>query len=207
MDTPKTQYIIWKDVDLRALKMDDSFITNWHIFPWTKIVSKPGIPSCSVADFGDMSNICFSVRSVVFAAELRLLSTFFSMNVADSIVTAINIHQKNVLLHFPYHWKFFPVLSHLISHPIHEWSWFYRQFQFCSIVSHDEILRSCHFLRIDFIRSSRSVTRCFLVPYGLHGSVEKNFLFTRSNYSYRSYVIVSVLHSWEDQARSSSNFA
>ena len=53
---------------------------------------------------------------------------------------------------------------HLIIHPIHEWSWFYRQFQFCFIVSHDEILRSCQFLRIDIIRSPWSVTRCFSVP-------------------------------------------
>ena len=29
---------------------------------------------------------------------------------------------------------------HLIIHPMHEWSWFYRQFQFCVIVSNDEIL-------------------------------------------------------------------
>ena len=76
--------------------------------------------------------------------------------------------------------------SHLIVHPIHEWSWFYRQLQFCFFVSHEEILRSCHFLRIDIIRSPRSATRCFFVPYGLRGSVEKNFLVIRSNFSYHS---------------------
>ena len=75
--------------------------------------------------------------------------------------------------------------SHLITHPIHEWSWFYRQFQFCSIISHDEILRICHFLRTD-IRSPWSITKCFSVPYGLRGSVEKNFLVIRSNFSYHS---------------------
>ena len=38
------------------------------------------------------------------------------------------------------------------------------------------------------IRSPRSVTRCFLVPNGLRGSVETNFLMreTRSNSSYHS---------------------
>ena len=51
--------------------------------------------------------------------------------------------------------------SHLIIDPIHEWSWFYWQFQFCFIVS---------------------------VPNGLRGFVEKNFLVrvTRSNFSYHS---------------------
>ena len=41
----------------------------------------------------DMSNICLSVRSAVFTMELRLFWKFFPMNVADSIVTAINIPQ------------------------------------------------------------------------------------------------------------------
>ena len=44
-----------------------------------------------------MSKICrtfaSSVRSVVFAMELRLFWKFLPMNTADSIVTAINIHQ------------------------------------------------------------------------------------------------------------------
>ena len=71
--------------------------------------------------------------------------------------------------------------SHLIIYPIHEWSWFYSQF--CFIVSNDEILRSCLFLRFDIIRSHRSVTKCFLVPYGLRVSVEKNFHVTKSNFS------------------------
>ena len=77
--------------------------------------------------------------------------------------------------------------SHLIIHPIHEWSWFYIQFQFCCIVSNDELLRPCLFLRID-IRSPRSVTKCFLVHNGLRGSVVKSFLVreTRSNFSCHS---------------------
>ena len=64
---------------------------------------------------------------------------------------------------------------HLIIHPIHEWSWFYKQSQYFFIVSNDELLRPCLFLRID-IRSSRSVTRSFLVPNELRGSFETNFL-------------------------------
>ena len=72
--------------------------------------------------------------------------------------------------------NYFLSFSHLIIHPIHEWSWFYRQFQFCFIVSNDETLSSCPFLRIDITRSPRSVTKYFSVPYGLRGSVEKNFV-------------------------------
>ena len=67
--------------------------------------------------------------------------------------------------------------SHLIIHPIHEWSWFQWQFQLCFIVSNDELLRSCLFLRIDF-RSPRSVRKYFQVPHGLRGSVETSFLVT-----------------------------
>ena len=50
----------------------------------------------------------------------------------------------------------------------------------------DEIFRSCHFLRIDIIRSPWSITKWFSVPYGLRGSVEKKFLVIRSNFSYHS---------------------
>ena len=96
-------------------------------------------------------------------------------------------------------------LPHLIIHPIHEWSWFYRQFQFCFIVSHDKILRSCHFLRIYIIKSPWYITKCFFVAYGLRGSVEKNFFVISlqevlSGCPDRSYVVASVFHSWEDQA-------
>ena len=81
-------------------------------------------------------------------------------------------------------WNSFLSFSHLIIHPIHEWSWFYWQFQFCFIVSNDELLRPFLFLRID-VRSPRSVTRCFLVHNGLRDSVVKSFLVreTRSNFA------------------------
>ena len=41
----------------------------------------------------DLSNIFFSVRSDVFTTKLRLFWKFFPMNVAEFIVTAMNIHQ------------------------------------------------------------------------------------------------------------------
>ena len=55
------------------------------------------------------------------------------------------------------------------------------------LVSNDDLLRPCLFLRID-IKSPRSVMKCFSVPYGLRSSVVKNFLVreTKSNYSCRS---------------------
>ena len=40
-----------------------------------------------------MSNICLSVRSVVFAMDWHLFRLFFPMNTADSIVTVMNSHQ------------------------------------------------------------------------------------------------------------------
>ena len=99
--------------------------------------------------------------------------------------------------HSPNHRMFFRIFcnnrnsflsfSHLIIHPIHEWSWFYWQFQFCFIVSNDELLRPCPFLRID-IGSPRSVTRHYLIHNGLRSSIMKGFLVreTRSNFSCRS---------------------
>ena len=114
--------------------------------------------------------------------EILIVLEFLPMNVADSIVTAINIHQ---IIEFsstlPATLEFF---SRLIIYFIHDCSWFYRQFQFCFIVSHGGILRSCHVLRIDIIRLPWSITKCFSVPYGLRGSVENNFFVIRSNSSY-----------------------
>ena len=129
-----------------------------------------------------------SVRSAVFTMEFWMFWKFLPMNVADSIVTAINIRQ--IIECFSPFSETFEILlsfSNLIIHPIHEWCWFYWQFQFCFIVSSDELLRPCLFLRID-IRSPRSVTRCFLVHNGLRGSVVKSFLVreTGSNFSCRS---------------------
>ena len=129
-------------------------------------------------------------------------------------------HSPNHRMFFSISWhvgNYFLSFPHLITHPIHEWSWFYWQFQFWFIVSHDEILRSCHFFRISIIRSRWSITKCFSVPYGLRGSVKefprdqvelfvpfsKKFYQARPD---RSYVVVSVFLSWQDQARSSSNF-
>ena len=60
--------------------------------------------------------------------------------------------------------NYFLSFPHFIVLPTHEWSWFHWQFQFCSIVSHDENLRICHFLRIDITRSPWSITKCFSVP-------------------------------------------
>ena len=106
-----------------------------------------------------------------------------------------HIHRRSHK-HSPNYWMFFSwtcnvwhsflSFSHLITHPIHEWSWFYSQFQFCFIVYHDEILKSCHFLRIDIIRSPWSITKCFSVPYGLRISVEKSFSVIRSTLMYHS---------------------
>ena len=147
-----------------------------------RIVCTFEILSCSPTNFAEMSNIFFSVRSVVFTMEFWLSWKFFHTNVSESIATAINIHQIiECSSPSPATLKIFLSFSHLIIHSIHEWCWFYRQFQFCCIASHDEILRICHFLRIDIIRSPRSFTKCFSVPYGLRVSVGKNFFMMRAN--------------------------
>ena len=134
-----------------------------------------------------MSNICLSVRSVVFAMELRLFWKLFPMNTADSIVKDINIHQIiECSSPSPVTMEFFVFLALDHSPDSRMILILQRQFQFCFIDSNDELLRSFLFLRIEIIKSPRSVTKCFFVPYGLRGSVEKNFLVIRSNFSCHS---------------------
>ena len=185
----KTQNRIRKDEDLRALKTDDLFITNQRqVFPWIIFPI----------------NCLQSIDLILFRHQFcRHVEHFFHCEIfctldGLTIVQVILSHEYRWFQcysheHSPNHrmflsifcniWNSFLYFPHLVIHPIHEWSWFYRQFQFCCIASHDEILRSCHLLRIDITRSPRSVTGCFSVPYGLRGSVEKNFLVIRSNFS------------------------
>ena len=157
-----------------------------NVFP-QPIVSKPKISSCSVTNFEDMSNICLSMRSAVFTMEFWLFSKFFPMKTADSIVSVTHILQ---------------IIE--CSSP----SSATLEIVFC-------LLRTWSFTRFtnDIIKSPWSVMKWFSVPHGLPGSVEKNFFVNKSNFSYhsprilsgrpdRSYVVVSVFHSWEDQARS-----
>ena len=166
--------------------INDRYLHEWFSQP---LVSNLEISSCSDTIFLDMSNIC--------------LSEICRVHNGVPIVLVILSHEYCWFLcyshkHSPNHRMFFSIFcnirnsflsfSHLIIHPIHEWSWFYWQFQFCLIVSTDELLRPCLSLRIDIIRSPRSATRCFVVPYGLRGSVVKSFLVreTRSNFSCHS---------------------
>ena len=58
-----------------------------------RIVSTFEISSCSPTNFAEMSNIFFSVRSFVFTMEFWLSWKFLPMNVAEFIITAINILQ------------------------------------------------------------------------------------------------------------------
>ena len=223
MDLSKTQHRIWKDVDYRALKIDDSFVTNeWQIFPWMFFPT-------NLFQTWDLIMFRHQFRRYVehlFECEICRVHTmefwlfwqFFLMNTAYSIVTAINIHQIiECSSPSPVTLEFFLSFPRLIIHPIYKWSWFYRQFQFCFIGSHDGLLRICHFLRIDIIRSPWSGTKCFFVPYGLcvpsrrisswPGRTSRIiFQEVSSGRPDRSYVLISVFHSWEDQARSSSHF-
>ena len=159
-----------------------------------------------------------SVRSAVFAMELRLFLKFFTMNIADSIVTAFNIDEI-IERFFSFSCNVgnsFLSFSHLIIHPIREWSRFYRQFQFCCIASHDEILslppldnwyyqvaliyhevalrtlRIARFRREELLRDKDELV--VSLQEALSGCRD------------RSCVVTSFFHSWEDQARSSSNF-
>ena len=152
---------------------------------------------------------------------LTIVQVIFPMNtlLIPLFVTVMNILQNHrmFLSIFCNIWNSVLFFPHLIIHPIHEWSWFYWQFQFCFIVSDDE-LRPCCSLRIDIV-SHRPFTKYYLIHNGLRGSIMMSFLVgeTKSNFSCRSprtYIgslrslvhLTSLFHSWEDQAWSSSHF-
>ena len=174
------------------------------------IVSKPEISSCSVTNFADISNICLSVRSAVFTMEFWLFWKIFPMSAADSIVTAINILQI-IECFFSISCNVgnsFLSLPHLIFHP---------DSRMILILQTIPIL----FFRFPWwnfqVLPLWELILCFSVPYGLRGSVEKNFFWwgrtlltilqeVFSGRPDRSYVLISVFHSWEDQTRSSSDF-
>ena len=176
MDPPKTQHRIWKDADLRSLKIDDSFITNeWQIFPWVFL------PTNRFQTW-DLILFCHYFRRYV---EHLVKCEICSIHNGILIVLEILTHECRWFHcdshdHSPNHgmflsvfcniWIYFLSFSYLIIQPILEWSWFYRQFPFCFFVSHDGILRFCYFFRIDINRSPWSITKCFSVPYGLRGS-------------------------------------
>ena len=102
-----------------------------------------------------MSNICFIVRSVVF---LMFECEICCVRDGLTIVWVILCHEYRWFqcwrhAHSPYHrmfiaifcnihWRSFLPFSHLIIHPIQEWSGSQRQIWFCFIVPNDELLCS-----------------------------------------------------------------
>ena len=69
------------------------------------------------------------VRSSVFTIEFWLSRKFFPINIAESIVTSMNIHQIiECSAPSPATLEILFLFSHLIIYPIRKWSWFYRQF-------------------------------------------------------------------------------
>ena len=116
----KTQYRIRKYVDLCTLKIDNSFITNqWQV------------------------TNCFQSRDLVLSC--RCVEHFFECEIfcvrdGKTIVQVILSHEYCLFHcysheHSPNHrmfffffcniWNSFLSFSHLIIHPIHEWSWCY----------------------------------------------------------------------------------
>ena len=111
-------------------------------------------------NFIEMSIIGFSVRSAVFTMEFWLFWKFLPMNTADSIVTDINILQI-IECSSPY-----PATLEILFCLWRTWSFT----RFTNDVDSTDnsnpvsslpmmkILRSCHFLRIDVIKSPWSMS-------------------------------------------------
>ena len=188
MDLSETQYRIWKDIDLRALKIDDSFITNkWQIFPClffpTNRINIEDLilfahQFCRYVEHFLQCEIC-GVRNGILIV-LESLS-----HECRWIHRHGHKHSPNYRMFFSLACKVghsFLSFSHLIIHSSHE---------FCCITSHDENFGMCHFLRVVVVKLPWSITKWFSVPDWLLGSVEKNFLMTRTNvlqHSPRSFV-------------------
>ena len=208
MDPSKTQHRIWKDVDFRALKIDDSFVTNqWQIFLWVFF------PKNQI-HFEDL--ILFP-HQFCWYVEHFLQCEIWCIHDGILIVLQILTHEcrcidRHSQKHSPNYRMFFSFVcnvahsflsfSHLIIHSIHE---------FCCITSHGETFGG-HFLRVDITSLPRRVTKWFSVPYGLRTSVEKSCFVMRtccnilqealSECPDWSCVVASAFHSWEDQTRS-----
>ena len=132
--------------------INDYYFHEWFSRP---IVSNAEISSCSNTNLVDMSNICLSVRSVVFTMDWQfqvILSHEYCWCHCYSHEHSPN-HRMFLSIFCNIHWGSFLSFSHLIIHPVQEWSCFYW-------VSNDELLRPCSSLRIDIGSPclSRSIT-------------------------------------------------
>ena len=164
----------WRLITLSS-PINDRYSHEWFSQP---IVSNPEISSRSDTN---LLWICrtfvLSVRSVVFYNGLTIVQVILSH---EYCWFHCNSHK-----HSPNHrmflsifcniWNSFRSFSHLIIHPVREWSWFHWHFKFCLIVSNDKLLWPCFSLRIN-IGSLRSFTRYYLIQKGMRGSIMLSFL-------------------------------
>ena len=189
--------------------INDKYFHEWFS---QHIVSNPEISSCSDTNLVHMSSICLSVRSVVFAMEVRLFWKFFPKNIADSVVTAINISQiiecsspspapLQILFCLFRTWSFTRFTNDLDSTDNSNSAVSLPMMKFWEFATSWELILSS----------------CFFVPYGLRNPSRRISSWPRRTFRTifqevltgrpdRSYVSISVFHSWEDQARSSSHF-
>ena len=192
----------------------------FHEYFSQPIVSKPEISSCSVTNFADMSNMCLSVRSAVFTMEFwlfwKILSQeyrwfhcyrhkhspshgmffFISCNIGEIIFC---LFRTQSLTRFTNDLDSTDNAKSVSSFPMTKF-WGLATSWELILSSRPHLSRSVSPFLTDCASPSRRISswsgRTFLtfLQEVLSGCPD------------RSYVVVSVFHSWEDQARSSSNF-
>ena len=156
------------------------------------IVSNPEISSCSDTNFVDVSNICLCVGSVVFAMELQLfwyatLEILFCLFRTWSFTRFTNdldsTDNSNSVSSFPMTncWGLTSSRELISSGRPH-------------------LSRSVSPFLTDCAVPSRRISSW---PGRTFRTILQEVLSGRPD---RSYVLISVFHSWEDQARSSSHF-
>ena len=164
----------------------------------------------SLTNFADMSNIFFSVRSIVFIMKFWLFWKFLPMNVADSIVTAINIPQiMECSSPSPATWdilfclfrtsSFTRFTNSVASLPMMKFWEFATSWELTLSICPDLSRSGSPYLTDCAVPSKRVAswwgrTCCTILQEVLSGCPD------------RSCVVASVFHSWEGQARSASNF-
>ena len=193
-------------------KSENSSVEDWwffhHHFSWN--VRSPLVPSL----ISQVCQIFACVRCVLFATELQLIWKFFPMNIADSIVTAMNIRQItkcsspffcNIEFFCLFRtWSFTRFTNNFDSTDKSDSDSSFPMMKFRGLVFSWEFISSD---RPDLSRSFSSFfTDCAVSSWRIFSWPGRTFL--QEVLSVRlnlSYFVISVFHS-EDQARSSSNF-
>ena len=182
MDPSKTQHRNRKDVDFRALEIDNGFVTNqWQLFPWMIFP----------INFVHVISLFLFAHQFFWDVEHFLQGEICGILDGVLIIQEILSHECRRIHrcsheHSPNYWMLFTWLCN-VRHSFLSFSnlIFYFIHKFCCVTSHDESFGICLFLVFSTIRLPRSITKYLSAPCGLRISVEKSIFMMRTNLLHR----------------------